>query len=275
MVDNPPQRSPMQVPETWDTVAPGYAEEAQKHAEHYSREALRRVPIESGARVLDIATGPGTLAFLAAETAAHVVAVDFSPGMIDELVARARATGVSNVEGRVMDARNLEVPDGSFDVVYCMFAFMFFPDRAKVFSECHRVLRPGGHLMIGTWAPIDRRPLMKLGFDAMAEALPSAPPPQKGDLQSPAECVREMTDAGFSDVESLPFSASWLVESAEQYVGFMERSGAPLAMLRKKFGPDAWEEIQRKLVDGVRSRLPQGRAELSAEALLTCGTRAK
>jgi ubiquinone/menaquinone biosynthesis C-methylase UbiE len=264
----------MQLPETWDTVAPGYADDARRHAEQYAREALRRVPTPAGARVLDLATGPGTLAFLAAETAAHVVAADFSPGMIEAVTARSRATGASNIEGRVMDAHALALPDGSVDVAYCMFGFMFFPDRPKVFAECRRVLRAGGRLLIGTWAPIDRRPLMKLGFDAMAEALPSAPAPQKGDLQSPDECVQEMSAAGFSDVESVPFTASWRVESAEQYLGFMERSGAPFAALRKKLGPEAWADVHRKLLDALRARLPEGGVDLPAEALLTHGTRA-
>jgi ubiquinone/menaquinone biosynthesis C-methylase UbiE len=273
-MDAPSQRSPMQLPETWDAVAPGYADEARKHAAHYAREALRRVPVEAGARVLDLATGPGTLAFLAAETANHVIATDFSSGMIDALCAHARAAGVSNVEGRVMDAQALELPDASVDLAYCMFAFMFFPDRGKVFAECRRVLRAGGRLVIGTWAPIDRRPLMKLGFDAMAEALPSAPRPLKGDLQSSGECIAEMSAAGFSDVESIPFTASWRVESAEQYVRFMERSGAPFAMIRKKLGDSAWAAVHQKLLDSIRARLPEGGADLSAEALLTRGTRA-
>jgi ubiquinone/menaquinone biosynthesis C-methylase UbiE len=262
----------MQLPETWDTVASGYADDARKHSEHYAREALRLVPVRAGARVLDVATGPGTLAFLAAPFAARVVAIDFSRGMIDELVARARSASVANIEGNVMDVRELAFDDESFDNAYCMFGFMFFPDRARVFQELRRVLRPGGSLLIGTWAPIARRPLMKLGFDALAEALPQAPAPQKGDLQSPEECVREMSAGGFVDVESTPFTASWRVESAEQYLGFMERSGAPFAMFRKKLGPEAWAEVHQKLLEALRARLPHGGAELAAEALLTRGT---
>jgi len=274
MTDAPAPRSPMQLPETWDAVAPGYADEARKHAEHYAREALRRAPVEAGGHVLDVAAGPGTLTFLAAPLAARVVAVDFSPGMIDELMARARAMSVANVEGKVMDVRELAFEDESFDAAYCMFGFMFFPDRARVFTELRRVLRPGGSLLVGTWAPIARRPLMKLGFDALAEALPSAPAPQKGDLQSPEECVTEMSAGGFVDVASEPFTASWRVESAEQYLGFMERSGAPFAMMRKKLGPEAWAEVQRKLLEALRARLPAGGADFAAEALLTRGTRA-
>jgi ubiquinone/menaquinone biosynthesis C-methylase UbiE len=263
----------MQSPETWDAVAPGYADEARRHAEHYSVEALRRLPVDEGDHVLDVASGPGTLALLAARRAARVVAVDFSPGMIAQLSARAAAAGLGNVEGKVMDSRALTFEDGTFDAAYCMFGFMFFPERDKVFKELHRVLRPSGRLLIGTWAPIDRRPLMKLGFDALAEALPFVPPPQKGDLQSPEECVGEMSAAGFVDVDPVPFTASALVESAEQYLDFMEKGGAPFAALRKKLGDAAWATVQEKLLEALRKRLPNGSAELSAEALLTTGRR--
>jgi len=268
-----PPRSPMQSPETWDAVASGYADESRRHSEHYSIEALRRLPIGERDQVLDVACGPGTLTLLAARRAARAVGVDFSPRMIEELSARASQAGLANVEGNVMDSRELGFEDQTFDAAYCMFGFMFFPDRDKVFRELHRVLRPGGQLLIGTWAPIDRRPLMKLGFDALVEALPSMPPPQKGDLQSPDECVREMSAAGFVDVESVPFTASATVESADQYLDFMEKGGAPFAALRKKLGADAWAGVHQKLLESLQKRLPDCPTDLSAEALLTIGRR--
>lgn len=263
----------MQSPDTWDTVAAGYADEARRHAARYAEEALRRLPPEPGDHVLDLASGPGTLALLAAPRAARVTAVDFSAKMIDELRALAKASGFGNVEGTVMDSRALAFGDRTFDKAYCMFAFMFFPDRARCFSELLRVLRPGGRLLVGTWGPIERRPLMKLGFDALVEALPDAPRPQKGDLQSVEDCAREMTDAGFVDVSAVPFTVSARVQSAEEFVTSLERGGAPLAVLRKKLGETAWAVAHAKMLEVIRRNIPEGGADLSAEAILTVGTR--
>jgi len=269
----PPPTGPMQLPGTWDAVAPGYAEVVLSWFAPLSVEAIRDASLETSDRVLDVAAGPGTLAFAVAPRVAQVTATDFSPAMIAELAARARRDGVSNVEGAVMDAQSLDLADRSFDVAFCMFAFMFFPDRARAFRELLRVLRPGGRAVVATWAPIDRRPLMKVGFDAIAEVFPDLPRPSKGDLQQPDECVAEMTAAGFREVSARPVTTSVRVGSAEEYLDATERSGLPLRMLREKLGPEGWTAARVRLVEVVRRHVPPGGVDLTAEAILTRGVR--
>jgi SAM-dependent methyltransferase len=261
-----------QNPTTWDAVAPTYAEDAaQWHA--YAKEALRLVPVGPLDRVLDVATGPGTLALLAAPDASHVHAVDFSPGMIAELQASTARAGLSNLEARVMDAQNLEFPDASFDAAYCLFGFFFFPDRARAFQELLRVLKPNGRLLIATWTPIERRPFMKLGFDAVAEAMPHLPRPGKGDLQDPAECVREMTDAGFRDVETSLFDYAVTLESPERYLEVLTRSAAPFAVMKKSLDAASWEAAMARVLEVLKQKFPPGGTALSAEAIFTRGVR--
>lgn len=268
----PPSGSPMQLPATWDAVAPGYAEELSRHTT-YAEEALRIAGIRPGARVLDVGTGPGVLAFLAAARGATVDAVDFSPGMIAQVHARCAREQIANVRAMVMDAQALGFPDESFDAAFALFMFMFVPDRARAFRELQRVLRPGGRVVVATWAPIDRRPLMKIGFDALAEALPELPQPQKGDLQQPDECIRELSAAGFRDVGVTAVTATIRAESPEHYLAIMERTGAPFAMLRKRLGAEGWAAAQQRMLESLRRRIPASGLELAAEALLTSGMR--
>src|SRR5690349_188036 len=103
-----------QQPTTWDAVAPTYAQDVPQWAA-YTEEALRLLPVSTGQRVLDVATGPGTLAFAAAARGANVEAIDFSPGMIAQLQARAAQDGAERVHGTVMDAQALAFDDASFD----------------------------------------------------------------------------------------------------------------------------------------------------------------
>jgi ubiquinone/menaquinone biosynthesis C-methylase UbiE len=224
-------------------------------------------------RVLDVACGPGTLAFAAAARASQVDAVDFSPLMIDELVARASREGVTNVQAAVMDAQTLEYPDAVFDAAFNLFSFFFFPDRARAFREMLRVLRPGKSALIVTWSPIERRPIMRIALEAAAEALPELPRQTKGDLQDPEECVREMSSAGFQNVSAHLFTASVRIESVERYRDFIVRSAAPLAVMKKKLSEAEWNAAMARFLDALRSRIPEGGTDLSAEAIFTKGTR--
>jgi ubiquinone/menaquinone biosynthesis C-methylase UbiE len=268
----PPPASPMQQPTTWDAVAPGYAAEMLRHGE-YAEEALAIAQPAANARVLDVGTGPGVLAFAAARRVAHVTAIDFSPGMIEQLRSAAARDGVTNIEARVMDAQSLAFADGAFDAAFSLFAFMFFPDRARAFRELHRVLRPGGRAVIATWGPIERRPLMKIGMDALAEAMPELPPMQKGDLQNVDDCVRELSAAGFRECSARPFSASVHVDTPEHYLQIMVETGAPLALLRKRLGEQAWTGLMARMLAAVRRSIPAAGMDVSAEAMLMSGTR--
>jgi hypothetical protein len=114
---------------------------------------------------------------------------------------------------------------------------------------------------------------MKIGFDAIAEALPELPPMPKGDLQDPVECIREISEAGFRQVAASSFDAAMPVQSAENFFGIMVRSGAPFAAMRKKLGEEGWARVSAKFLEVVRRSIPAGGTRLGAEAILTFGVR--
>jgi ubiquinone/menaquinone biosynthesis C-methylase UbiE len=268
-----PQPGPLGVPQVWDAIAGDYAKDVTPFFARYGEEALRLVPVGPSSNVLDVASGPGTLTFLLAKRARRVSAVDFSPGMIDQVRARAAREAATNVDAQVMDAQSLAFADSTFDAAFCLFAFMFFPDRGRAFREMRRVLSEGGKAVVATWAPIERRPMLKVGFEAMAEVLPDLPPMQKGDLQQPEACIEEMTAAGFRDVATHVFTSSMRIESAEHYMQVMERSGAGFTMLKKKIGEQAWPAVHKRLIESLARRIPEGGVDLSAEAILSVATR--
>ena len=132
---------------------------------------------------------------------------------------------------------------------------------------------PDGHtILLNAQGHATNPALMKLGFDAMAEVLPELPRPQKGDLQHPDDCVREMDDAGFSGVTTHVFSSATRAESAEHYLRILARSGAPLVALRKRLGEAAWADVEARLLEALRRRIPSGGIDLAAEAILSVGT---
>lgn len=98
--------------------------------------------------VLDVATAAGHTAFALAPFAARVVGVDLTPEMLTEATRQAEARQISNVTFTEGDAEALPFPDTSFDVVTCRIAAHHFPDVARFCREAHRVLKPGGRLLI-------------------------------------------------------------------------------------------------------------------------------
>jgi ubiquinone/menaquinone biosynthesis C-methylase UbiE len=108
---------------------------------------VERVPLEQGARVLDVATGTGAALLPVARRlgpGGHVTGIDLSTGMLREAERAARAEGLINVDFLKMDAEQLEFPDQTFDAVLAAHAIFLFPDREAALREMYRVTKPGG-----------------------------------------------------------------------------------------------------------------------------------
>lgn len=112
---------------------------------------LQRMRLEPGQSILEIGPGPGRLlipASIRILPGGQATGIDVQPKMIDRLNSRAKAAGVSNLTAQVGDATRLDLPDGSFDLVFMCTVLGEVPDRAAALAECARVLRPGGTLAI-------------------------------------------------------------------------------------------------------------------------------
>jgi len=106
----------------------------------------RAVNPKRGERILDIAAGTGTSSVALSHTGAHVVAADFSEGMIK--VGRERHAGNPNVEFVQADATALPFADGEFDAVTISFGLRNVVEPKKAIAEFYRVTKPGGRVVI-------------------------------------------------------------------------------------------------------------------------------
>lgn len=97
-------------------------------------------------RVLDLACGPGTLTLPLAlgNPELDITAVDSSMSMVALASAEASRLGVSNIQFEQMDARQISVAPGSFDLVLCNLAFPFFAKPEQSMAEVFSAIRPGG-----------------------------------------------------------------------------------------------------------------------------------
>ena len=112
------------------------------------RRAAALAAREVGGRILEIGVGTG-LSFGDYDASTEITGIDISEPMIARARSRAASGRYPHVKGlAVMDAQNLRYPDASFDCVVGQFVITLVADPERVLSECARVVRPGGQIIL-------------------------------------------------------------------------------------------------------------------------------
>jgi arsenite methyltransferase len=187
--------------------------------------------LQPGETVLDLGSGAGIDAFLAARAVGEggrVLGVDMTPAMVERARNAAERHGFTNVEFREGRLETLPVADASIDAVTSNCVFNLVPDKAAVFREVARVLKPGGRLVVSDIV-LDR---------ALPEALAS-------DLLAWVGCVAgaerreayfaQLAAAGLTSVEvvkEVDYAETLLATAPEEAAALLGRSGlAPADVL--------------------------------------------
>lgn len=268
--------NPMSSPMPWDLVSSAYAEEVVPMFEHYATDALRLAAPVTGSRIVDVACGPGTLAMLAAQRGHQVDALDFSPAMVERFEARRLTLELTNVTARVGDGQALPFEDATYGAGFSMFGLMFFPDRAKGFAELRRVLLPGGRAVVSSWQRLENNPVIAAMFGAVRETfaalVPNAPPPAAADMPLATEdlCRAEMS-VSFADVEVHAISHRHSYESAASVWPSIERTMAPMVLMRRALGDEKWAKISEAASAAIHRAIGDGPPEIEMPAWLSVG----
>lgn len=116
----------------------------------WRKKAVSYLPDRGPLRILDLCAGTLdlTLAVLERNPQSQVTAVDFSEAMLNEGKKKIPALLKNQVECRVGDAMNLDLPAESFDGAVCGFGIRNVVDNNKTLAEIHRILKLGGRLIV-------------------------------------------------------------------------------------------------------------------------------
>lgn len=176
------------------------------------------------ARVLDLATGSGDVAFSLARALpgdVAVVGMDFCLPMLEEAEKKRETEGCGRKPGLTFepgDALNLPAPDGAFGAITIAFGFRNLADRARALREMRRVLKPGGVLLIlefsqpnrglrGVYGFYLRRILPRIGgwvtgdrsaYEYLCTSIEGFPNRQA--------LAKELVQAGFREVTATPMT---------------------------------------------------------------------
>ena len=156
-----------------------------------------------GETLLDLGSGAGLDCFLAAKEVGprgSVIGLDMTDAMLEKAERNRRSMGVQNVSFRKGEMENMPVEGASVDVVISNCVINLSPDKAAVFRESFRVLRPGGRFVVSD--------VIRAG-DAAGDA--NTEPPEEASIADWCACiagaigedayVAGLREAGFVDVE--------------------------------------------------------------------------
>ncbi|PRQ08173.1 class I SAM-dependent methyltransferase [Enhygromyxa salina] len=261
-------------PAAWDRVSDGYASYIATHLRSYAVDALQLAGINEHDEVLDVATGPGTLALEAARVAQKVNALDFSAGMLEALYKRTDEQQRARLSLRQGDGQALPYASDSFDAAFSMFGLFMFPDRAKGFAELARVLRPGGRAVVASWQPQDQIHAFavinaELAAELAAESSvsrPSSGPP----LGDPVVFKAEMEAAGF-DVEIHPIVHVLESPSFDALWDGLTRSHVALEIAREQLEPTRYTDLLTRIRTRLEGDLGSGPQSVAMPAWLGLG----
>lgn len=214
--------------------------------------------IGPGDRVLDVAAGAGEPAISAAKRVrptGSVLATDISPNLLAYAQRAAAAAGQTNVETRVMDGEQLELPDAAFDAVLSRVGLIYFPDQQRALAGIRRVLKPGGRVAAMVYASAEQNRFFSIpvGIIRRRAGLPPPALGQPGPFSLGGAGVLEeaFRRAGFREVDSRTVPAPVRMASATECVRFERESFGALhqmmAGLSEAEREETWAEIEREL----------------------------
>jgi enediyne biosynthesis protein CalE5 len=265
----------------WGRAAAGWKKQDQRLKDvtaPVTKKLLELAGVASGGRVLDVACGTGEPAIPAAKmvgASGFVLATDMAPEMIEVARDKAAAEGVSNIEFRVVDGEEIDIPLESFDAVTCRWGLMFMPEPLTFLHRARQALRPDGRIAASVWGPPARNPFISLPMGILRrhyQGPPLADPSAPGGIFSFADERKiqfVFEQATFQNIRIDPLELPMAVfDSGKEYLQYMMDIAGPLAALLNQLSPDARKTAEDEIMKAAPQGNPDGRVSLNGYTLL-------
>ena len=234
----------------------------------WAAETAARVAKRKPVLLLETACGTGivTCAIADASPQTDIVATDFSQPMLD-FAASKRSD--AKIEWKQADAQALPFLDASFDMLVCQFGVMFFPDKAKAYSEARRVLKPGGCFLFVVWDSIEANELPRTSAAAVAALFPADPPTFMQRVPygyfDVFEIERALRAAGFARVEAETLTQRLRATARDHATGTCQ--GGPLRNEIEARDPDGLARATEAVTRALEEKFGSGEFEARSQAI--------
>ena len=244
--------------DTWEAAAPGWAKWESKFSRGIEKATVGLLDVagvQSGSRVLDVASGAGAQALLAASRVGpegKVVASDISETMLEHLRKNAEASSVTNIETAIGTAEDIAENNGPFDAAICRFGLMLFPDPGSAVGAVCKSLKPGGRFGVMVVASPEENPFFSKSMGILLRHANKQPPapgqPGLFALSKPGVLEEVLSGGGLEDVRTETVRAPMLLSSADEALEMMQQAfgayRAVVADLNDADRESAWAEVR-------------------------------
>ncbi|MEO6695417.1 MAG: class I SAM-dependent methyltransferase [Ignavibacteria bacterium] len=243
--------------------------------EPYAQDLAERINIFGINAVLELACGTGRVTkhlrnIFPAST--ELIATDLNEAMLD--VAK-KTIDNEGITFQVVDAQELPFDDNCVGLVVCQFGFMFFPDKAKAFSEAYRVLKPGGYLLFNTWDKLENNQLVNTAKTIVTKFFDNDPPvfyQVPFSMHDENNIQKLMEDAGFKNIEIIKVTKEGRSPTSQDAVKGLI-TGNPISKEITDKDPAALEKISEQVEKEIIKRFGSKPVVTELNALVCKGSK--
>jgi enediyne biosynthesis protein CalE5 len=211
--------------------------------------------LRTGLRVLDLGSGTGYPALLAAQTVGangSVVGLDLAEQMLEAARRKAVSLRLANITFRTGDVTTLPFEAASFDAVTTRFCLMFLPEIPTAAAEIFRVLKPNTWVAAAVWSAPDKNPYLKIPMDIIKQFIELPPPDSAAPgifrLAKPGELAGMLQQVGLTDISDQEFLGDVRFAEAGEYFSSLMDIAAPIQNLWAKLNPAQQTEAKQRII---------------------------